>query len=202
MSPRGQIFVLSAPSGAGKSTVSNLVRGQLTGLTYSVSLTTRAPRPGETEGVDYHFVSREDFQARVAAGEMAEWAEVFGNLYGTSSRVLEEALAAGRDLWLEIDVDGAAQIRRRFPDGVFIFLLPPDPAELERRLKARASEDPAQVALRLSRVGGEVAQAPAYTHLVVNDRLERAVAEVLAIVTAERLRTARQWALVRGRWGC
>ncbi len=182
MTPKGTIFVLSAPSGAGKSTVSRLVRRRLPHLAYSVSLTTRSPRPGETPGVDYHFVSREDFLERVKAGEMAEYAEIYGNLYGTSAQVLADTLERGEDLLLEIDVEGAAQLRRRFPQGVFIFLEPPSLQELERRLRSRGTEREEVIQRRLARAREELAQARLYDYRVVNDDLEQAVEQVLAII--------------------
>ncbi len=190
MARRGRIFVLSAPSGAGKSTVGARVRQMLPDLAYSVSLTTRPPRPGERDGVDYHFVSRQEFQHRIAAGEMAEWAEIYGNLYGTSAKVLQETLEEGRDLFLDIDVEGAAQLRRRFPDGVFIFLEPPSLAELERRLRARGTEDEATIQRRLARAASELAQAHLYDHRVVNDQVERAAAEIVEIIRRDRARRA------------
>ena len=179
---QGTIFVISAPSGAGKSTVSRLVRQRLPDLAYSVSLTTRPPRPGEQPGVDYHFVTREDFLARVESGEMAEYAEIYGNLYGTSARVLADTLAQGRDLLLEIDVEGAAQLRRKFPQGVFIFLEPPSLEELERRLRSRGTEDEEVIQRRLARAQQELAQAEHYDYRVVNDDLEEAVRQVEAII--------------------
>ncbi len=182
MGKQGTIFVLSAPSGAGKSTVSRLVRQRLPHLAYSVSLTTRPPRPGEQPGVDYHFVSREDFLKRVEAGEMAEYAEIYGNLYGTSARVLADTLAQGRDLLLEIDVEGAAQLRRKFPQGVFIFLEPPSLEELERRLRSRGTEEEEVIRRRLARAQEELAQAERYDYRVVNDDLEQAVSQVEAII--------------------
>ena len=201
MSARGQIFVLSAPSGTGKSTVAGLVRQELTDLAYSVSLTTRAPRAGETEGVDYHFVTPQEFQDHIAAGHMAEHAEIFGNLYGTSANMLATTLDQGRDLLLDIDVKGAAQLRGHFPQGIYIFLLPPSRAELERRLRQRGSENEDQVRQRLDRAVEEFAQAEHYTHLVVNDQLDQAVREVAAVITAERLRTPRRLGPARSRLG-
>jgi guanylate kinase len=178
----GRIFVISAPSGAGKSTVCGLLRRRMPELEYSVSLTTRPPRPGERDGVDYHFVSRREFLARAAAGEMLEYAEVFGNLYGTSAAVLAEALGQGRNILLEIDVDGAAQVREKFPQCVSIFLEPPSMAELERRLRGRGTEDEAVVKRRLARAALEMDQAHLFTHRVVNDDLDAAVAETAAII--------------------
>jgi guanylate kinase len=191
MSAPGQIFVLSGPPGAGKSTIAARVRAEMPDLAYSVSLTTRQPRPGEQDGVDYHFVDREEFARRIAAGEMAEYEEIFGNLYGTSEKVIRQALEQGRDLFLDTDVNGAEQLRKRFPEGVFIFLLPPSRQVLEQRLRGRATEGEEQLRQRLERVRYEVGKAGNYTHLVVNDDLDKAVEEVKAIITASRRRTER-----------
>lgn len=196
MSGRGQIFVLSGPPGAGKSSVAARVRRDLPDLAYSVSLTTRPSRPGEKDGVDYHFVSRPEFERRIKAGEVAEYEEIFGHLYGTSQKVLDQALEQGQDLFLDTDVNGAEALRQRFPDGVFIFLLPPSRLVLEERLRGRATEDEAQVRARLERVRYELSKAQHYTHLVVNGDLDRAVAEVEAIITASRRRTERHLQLL------
>ncbi|MBU1275958.1 MAG: guanylate kinase [Proteobacteria bacterium] len=196
MSQAGQIFVLSGPPGAGKSSIAARVRADMPDLAYSVSLTTRPPRPGERDGVDYYFVTRQEFQRRIAAGEMAEHEEIFGNLYGTSQKVVGQVLEQGQDLFLDTDVNGAEQLQKRFPEGVFIFLLPPSRKVLEERLRGRATEEESQVRQRLERVRYELTKAKNYTHLVVNDNLEKAVAEVEAIITASRRRTQRHLKLL------
>ncbi|MFH1033199.1 MAG: guanylate kinase [Pseudomonadota bacterium] len=198
---QGQVFVLSGPPGAGKSTVGARVRQAFPDLAYSVSFTTRAPRPGESEGVDYHFVSREDFLGRLARGEMVEHVEVFGNLYGTSRQAISETVRGGQDLFLDTEVNGGAALKQAFPQGVFIFLVPPSPRELERRLRGRGTESAENIQERLARVAYELAAARDYTHLVVNDDLEQAVSDIGAIIRTDRLRCARRFEELRRLWG-
>jgi len=155
-------------------------------LHLSVSVTTRAPRPDERDGIDYRFVSDEEFDRLVAEGELLEWAPVVGHRSGTPARPVEEALAAGRDVVLEIDVQGARQVRERAPDSVLIFLAPPSMEELERRLRSRGTEDEARLALRLATARAEMAQRPWFDHVVVNDRLDQATAQVEAIIQGSR----------------
>jgi len=152
-------------------------------------VTTRRPRPGEADGIDYHFVSDEEFDLLVAGGELLEWAHVVGHRSGTPARPVEEALAAGRDVVLEIDVQGARQVRERAPEAVLIFLAPPSMEELERRLRSRGTEDEARLALRLATAKQEMAQLPLFDHVVVNDRLDEATAQVEAIIQASRTTT-------------
>lgn len=149
-------------------------------------MTTRAPRPDERDGIDYRFVSDEEFDRLVAGGELLEWAPVVGHRSGTPARPVEEALAAGRDVVLEIDVQGARQVRERAPDAVLIFLAPPSMEELERRLRSRGTEDEARLALRLATARAEMAQRPWFDHVVVNDRLDQATAQVEAIIQESR----------------
>ena len=170
----------------GKGTVVRRLLERHPELNLSVSVTTRAPRPGERDGIDYRFVSDEEFDRLVAEGELLEWAPVVGHRSGTPARPVEEALAAGRDVVLEIDVQGARQVRERAPDSVLIFLAPPSMEELERRLRSRGTEDEARLALRLATARAEMAQRPWFDHVVVNDRLDQATAQVEAIIQGFR----------------
>ncbi len=182
MPDQGRLFVVSGPSGVGKSTVLQKARARLPNLGYSVSLTTRPPREGEVDGVHYHFVTRDEFSKSIEQGEMAEWAEVVGNLYGTSCAAVEERLAQGADVLLEIEVKGAAQIKKRFKDAVFIFIMPPTEEVLERRLRGRGTESEQVIQERLELARTEMREAPWYDHRVVNDELDRAVDELTRLM--------------------
>jgi len=188
---RGALFVVSAPSGAGKTTLCREARLRLPDLAYSVSYTTRAPRPGEIEGTDFCFVSEARFTELRDRGELAEWATVHGNLYGTRASVLEESLRAGRDILLDIDTQGAAQLRRRYPEAVLIFIVAPSMAELEQRLRERRSDADREIARRLARAREEIALWRSYDYLVVNRDLKDAADQLTAIIVAERSRTSR-----------
>jgi guanylate kinase len=177
---------VSAPSGTGKTTVCRRVVERDGAIEFSVSHTTRAMRPGEREGVDYFFVTRERFAELVAQDAFVEYAEYAGNLYGTSWRSIDAPLARGRDLLLEVEVQGALQLRARRRDARFVFMLPPSLAELERRLRGRGTDDEGAVAQRLALVRRELAAVHAFDYAVVNEDVERAVEDVLAIVRAER----------------
>ena len=183
--------VLAAPSGTGKTTLARALVERRTDLVFSVSVTTRPPRPAERSGRDYRFVTDEEFDRLVAAGELIEWAEVHGWRYGTPRREIEAALARGSPVLLDIDVQGARQIRAVFPDAVLIFVLPPSGEELGRRLAGRASERDAERRRRLETARRELTAAQEFDYVVVNDDFEAAVASLDAVLTAERLRVGR-----------
>ncbi|HYS15569.1 MAG TPA: guanylate kinase [Candidatus Binatia bacterium] len=191
MRRRGTLFVVSAPSGAGKTTLCREIRLRLPDLAYSVSVTTRPPRPGEMDGVDFRFVGVPEFQAMLARGELAEWATVHGNLYGTRARSLEEALATGRDVLLDIDTQGAAQLRARYSDAVLIFILAPSVKELEQRLRERRSDADVEIERRLVRAREEIALWRRYDYLIVNRDVKEAMEQLESIIMAERCRVAR-----------
>src|SRR5664279_5704638 len=186
----GILFIISAPSGSGKSTLVNEVRKQLSGIDFSVSWTTRAPRGSEQNGREYNFTTREEFERMCAAGQFLEHAEVFGNYYGTARASLEEARAAGHDLLLDIDVQGAAQVRAKMPEAVSIFVMPPNPKVLRTRLRNRSRAEgvvnEAELYRRLSEASKEIENYRQYGYILVNDILDRAVAQLEAIVLSER----------------
>jgi guanylate kinase len=174
--------VIAGPSGVGKGTIVRRLVQRLPRLRVSVSATTRPPRPAERDGVDYRFVSDEEFSRLIADGELLEWAEVFGHRYGTPAGPVREALARGEDVVLEIDVQGAFQVRERDPSAVLVLIEPPSMAELERRLRERGTEDEARLAERLATAERELAERAAFDHVIVNDELERAVDRLVAII--------------------
>lgn len=183
---RGIPFVVSAPSGTGKTTICHAAVARDPRLVLSVSHTTRRPRPGERDGVDYHFVDEREFEGLIARGAFLEHARYSGNLYGTSWAAIEAPLAQGRDVLLEIETQGARQVRARREDACLVFLLPPSLAELERRLRGRGTDRDEEVARRLAIARQEFQAAPLFDAFVVNDELERAVGELLAVVAAAR----------------
>jgi guanylate kinase len=191
-------FVLSAPSGTGKTTLSHRLVQEMAGLRFSVSHTTRLPRGGEKDGVDYHFVTRPAFQKLVRKRGFLEHAEVFGRFYGTHQDEIERAKEAGTDLLLDIDVQGGVQVKKKRRDAVLIMLLPPSMAELERRLRNRNEDDPNEIAKRLKTARWELTFAPRYHYLVVNDDIDRALAELKSIVCAARARTGMRKGLLAG----
>ena len=193
---RGLLIVVSAPSGTGKTTVIERLVEVCPQLVRSRSYTSRAPRPGEVDGVDYNFVDRPAFEALVKGDGFLEWADVFGNLYGTGRRETEALLAAGFDVVLVIDVQGARQVRARSTEAVGVFLLPPSFEVLESRLRGRCLDPEAAISRRLATARAEIAAVDEYEYVVINDELERAVGEICAIVTAERARRARRAAVI------
>ena len=186
----GILFIISAPSGSGKSTLVNALRSQVGGIDFSISWTTRQPRGSEQSGREYHFTTREEFKRMIAQDEFLEFAEVFGNYYGTARRSLEEATAAGRDLLLDIDVQGAGQVCVKMPDAVTIFVMPPTPKVLRTRLRNRSRAegyvDEAVLQRRLDEARKEIEKYGQYRYILVNDVLERAVAQLEAVVVVER----------------
>jgi guanylate kinase len=189
---RGALLVVSAPSGAGKTTLCNEVRPMVPSLFYSVSVTTRSPRPGEIPGEDFHFVTEAEFLAMRDRDELAEWAQVHGHYYGTPARPLEAALARGEDVLLDIDTQGARQLRTRYPeDAVTVFIMAPSLADLEARLRERKSDAPAEIARRLVRAREEMASWREYDYLIINKDVKEAVERLATIIQGERWRTSR-----------
>jgi len=192
MSSSGLLVVVSAPSGTGKTTVVEQLVKVVPTLEMSRSYTSRPPRSNERDGVDYNFVSRQEFEDRIARGDFLEYAEVFGNYYGTGKAETEKRLASGRDLILVIDVQGARQVRERLPGTVGVFVLPPSFQVLEHRLRGRSQDPEAAIQRRLATARSEVSAVKEYDYVVINDELERCVAELRGIVLAERARRDRR----------
>lgn len=187
----GLLIVLSGPSGVGKGTVCAALRERAPDLTYSISVTTRPPRKNETDGVHYFFKDRSGFQKMIAQNALLEWAEYMGNYYGTPRRFVEDTLASGKDVILEIEVQGALQVKEKFPEGVFIFLAPPSKEELMVRISGRGTETDESMSGRLTTAEREMALMHHYDYVVVNDRIDAACKKILAIRQAERCRVGR-----------
>jgi guanylate kinase len=188
----GSLFMVVAPSGAGKSTLVNALLAQEPAIKLSISFTTRAPRPKEQHGREYYFTSVEDFLARRESGEFLESAEVHGNYYGTSRLLITEQMKAGTDVLLEIDWQGAQQVKKQFPHAVGIFILPPSIDALEERLKNRGQDEPHVITRRILAAGGEIAHAPEFEYVIINQEFATALSELSAIVQASRCRFAQQ----------
>ncbi len=198
----GIVYIISAPSGSGKSTLVNEIRKLVPGLDFSISYTTRCPRGSEQDGREYFFITREQFEDMLRGDEFLEHADVFGNYYGTARRFLRAAQQKGRDLILDIDVQGAEQVKQRLPDAVSIFILPPSKDELEKRLRRRSEAertvpDPV-IERRLTAARKEIEKYPKYDYILVNDRLEESIDELKAIVLAERIRRSGRGASAAG----
>ncbi len=193
MSAQGTLYIISAPSGAGKSSLlSALLQDKPQDMQISVSHTTRDPRPGEENGVHYHFVNQENFKALIAEGQFVEWAEVFGNYYGTSKAVIENTLKQGIDVFLDIDWQGAQQVKELMPDAVGIFILPPSKSELERRLTGRDQDSAEVIAGRMAQAVSEISHYNEYDYVIVNDDFDMALADLRGIVRAQRLTLTSQ----------
>ena len=203
MKPKGLLLVLSGPSGAGKGTICQMLRDRLPDIGYSVSVTTRAPREGEVDGVNYFFKTVEEVKMMIEAGGLLEYAEVYGNYYGTPRDYVMELLEQGKDVILEIDIQGALQIKKRFPDGVFVFpdgvfvfIVPPSLDELSSRIYKRGTDSEEVIKKRLASATGELAYASEYDYIIVNDIAERATQKVLTVMEAERYRAARTYFII------
>jgi guanylate kinase len=188
---KGILFIVSAPSGAGKSTICSGVMIADTNIRFAISHTTRAPRDGEDDGVDYHFTDLETFKRMADSGEFLEWAEVHGNYYGTSSKMLEAMLESGVDIFHDIDVQGAVQLREKLPDAVYIFILPPSIKALGERLSGRGTDSEDVIARRLDNARGEIESYSLYDYVILNDSLDEAVADFRSVISASRLRVGR-----------
>ena len=186
---KGLLFVVSAPSGAGKTSLCRAITDSLEKLTHSISTTTRKPRPGEIDGRDYYFVSEERFREMIQAGDFAEWAEVHSNFYGTSRRVLDDMISKGLDVILDIDTQGAKQIKAKYDTAVFIFILPPSLDILEERLRNRKSDHEDEIRKRMQRSREEIGDYAMYDYIIVNRDFDRALTELRSIVISERCRT-------------
>ena len=188
----GQLFVISAPSGAGKSTILMAVRQRVPGLGYSISHTTRKPRGNERNGIDYHFVDDETFTKMIDEGDFVEWAKIYDNFYGTSSSGLQDLTASGLDVLMDVDILGGQNIKNRFPDSVLIFLLPPSLEILERRLRERGTDNEPVIRARMDSAADDIKNCVWYDYIIVNDKLEKAIDETHSIIISKRCVTARQ----------
>jgi guanylate kinase len=184
---RGRLFIISAPSGTGKTTLCNALKKRFPELAYSISHTTRPPRKNEVEGEDYFFISEEIFKDKIKRGKWAEWAKVHGNFYGTCSEKLDAYQNAGRSVLLDIDVAGAIQIKKRYPDSISIFIMPPSFETLEMRLKGRGTDNSEEIERRIAHAREEIARRDLYDHIVVNDKLDEAVEALAGLIDAHTI---------------
>jgi guanylate kinase len=193
----GRLFVISAPSGAGKSTIIKALKERIEGLGYSISHTSRKPRGNENDGIDYHFLKKETFRSMIDAGAFVEWAQVYDDLYGTSFSSLDEQTASGLDVLLDLDTQGAKNIKKHFKNSVLIYVLPPSLDILEKRLMARGTDDETVIKSRMKKTSSEIKQCVWYDYIIVNDDLEKAIKEAQAIILSVRCRTDQQAPIVK-----
>lgn len=193
----GQILVITAPSGTGKTTIIDIVRKNIGGVGYSISHTTRRPRQGEINGRHYYFVDRREFEKMIEANEFVEWAVVYDQLYGTSIPSISRELSLDKDLLMDVDIQGAREIRRRFPESLSIFILPPSMDILKERLKGRSTNEEVDIDLRMKKALGEIQQCRDYDFIIVNDDLNQAAREIEAIIIAQRAHRKRRLPLVQ-----
>ena len=196
-SKEGQIFVVTAPSGTGKTTIINMIRKDMRGVGYSISHTTRVPREGEVNGYHYYFVDRVEFEKMVEAHEFMEWAIVYDQLYGTSISSINRELSSGKDLLMDLDIQGAEETERRFPESLSIFILPPSMEILKERLKRRSTNDKIDIDLRMKKAVEEIQRCRDYDFIIVNDDLNEAAREIEAIIIAQRANKKRRFPLVQ-----
>lgn len=197
MREKGTLIVVSGPSGVGKGTLCNIILNRLENLSLSISATTRAPRVGEVDGVNYFFMKKQVFEEKINQNKFLEWAKVYTNYYGTPTDYVKQKLEEGKDVILEIDIQGAAKVRKRCPEGIFIFILPPSLEELRDRIVKRGSDTPEAIKLRMKSAKEELKAAYSYDYVVVNDNLDKASKSLEAIILAERCKTLRNHNLLQ-----
>jgi len=193
----GQIFVITAPSGAGKTTIINSIRKDMQDIGYSVSHTTRSPRKGEINGYHYHFVNVDEFKKMITSNEFIEWAVVYEQFYGSSISSMNSVLSSGKDLLMDLDIQGAKEVKSRFPDCSLIFILPPSIKVLEQRLKNRTNNNETNIAVRMKKALGEIKECSHYDFIIVNNELEKAIRELQAVIISQRTRKERRLTLVK-----
>ena len=198
MNEKGQFFIITAPSGAGKTTIiKSILKKNIDGLGYSISHTTRKPRKGEINGLHYYFVDRATFEKMIKANEFLEWAVVYDQLYGTSISGINRALSAGKDLLMDVDIQGAKEIKRKYPDSLSIFILPPSIDILNKRLQRRSTDDKKHIELRLKNAVKEIQECREYDFIIVNNDLKQAIKEIEAIIIAQRANKRRRFPLIQ-----
>ena len=198
MNKKGQLFIITAPSGTGKTTIiRNILKKNIDGLSYSISHTTRKPRKGEINGLHYYFVDRATFEKMIKANEFLEWAVVYDQLYGTSLSSIDRELSSGKDILMDVDIQGAREIKRKYPESSSIFILPPSIDSLNERLQRRSKDDKKHIELRLKNAVEEIQKCREYDYIVVNNDLKQAIKEIEAIIIAQRINRRRRFPLIQ-----